>query len=99
MTVEFAKDELIREYGKKRTKFLKASAMMGVALAKLNQPPHIDTGASINAKTHSPVVGDSVKVSAPLFYDVYLEGRYGIMAKTLDELPAYMEKIEEQYFG
>lgn len=99
MTVEWYGEKVIEEYKNRRKKFLKASGMAGEALAVRNQPPHIDTGASINAKTHKMIGDDRAEVIAPLFYDVYLERRYGIMAKTLDELPEVMYKLERQYFG
>jgi len=104
MTVEWYGEKVIAEYKNRRKKFLKACGMAGEALAVMNQPPHIDTGASINAKTHKLIGDDRVEIIAPLFYDVYLEQlsgerRYGIMAKTLDELPEVMYKLERQYFG
>lgn len=99
MTVEWFEEKVIAEYKNRRKKFLKACGMAGEALAVMNQPPHIDTGASINAKTHEPKGDDTMHIIAPLFYDVYLEQRYGIMAKTLDELPEVMYKLERQYFG
>ena len=99
MTVELYEEKVIAEYKNRRKKFLKACGMAGEALAVMNQPPHIDTGASINAKTHKLIGDDRAEVIAPLFYDVYLERRYGIMAKTLDELPEVMYKLERQYFG
>ena len=99
MTVEWFEEKVIEEYKNRRKKFLKACGMAGEALAVMNQPPHIDTSASINAKTHEPKGDDTMHIIAPLFYDVYLEQRYGIMAKTLDELPEVMYKLERQYFG
>ena len=99
MTVEWYEEKVIEEYKNRRKKFLKACGMAGEALAVSNQPPHIDTGASINAKTHKLIGDDRAEIIAPLFYDVYLERRYGIMAKTLDELPEVMYKLERQYFG
>ena len=99
MTVEWYGEKVLAEYKNRRKKFLKACGMAGEALAVMNQPPHIDTGASINAKTHKMIGDDRAEVIAPLFYDVYLERRYGIMAKTLDELPEVMYKLERQYFG
>lgn len=38
-------------------------------------------------------------IKAPLNYDLYLERRYGIMAKTQDQLIPYMEKFEAEIFG
>lgn len=99
MTIEWHGEMVIAEYKKRRKKFLKASGMAGEALAVMNQPPHIDTGASINAKTHKLIGDDRAEVIAPLFYDVYLERRYGIMAKTLDELPEIMYQLEGKIFG
>ena len=99
MTVELYEEKVIAEYKNRRKKFLKACGMAGEALAVMNQPPHIDTSTSINAKTHDPKGDDTMHIIAPLFYDVYLERRYGIMAKTLDELPEVMYKLERQYFG
>ena len=99
MTVEWYGERVIAEYKNRRKKFLKASGMAGEALAVLNQPPHIDSSASINAKTHKMIGDDRAEVIAPLFYDVYLEGRYGIMAKTLDELPEIMYQLEGKIFG
>ena len=99
MTVEWYGEKVLADYKNRRKKFLKASGMAGEALAVMNQPPHIDTSTSINAKTHDPKGDDTMHIIAPLFYDVYLERRYGIMAKTLDELPEVMYKLERQYFG
>ena len=99
MTVEWYGEKVISEYKNRRKKFLKASGMAGEALAVMNQPPHIDTGASVNAKTHKLIGDDRAEVIAPLFYDVYLERRYGIMAKTLDELPEIMYQLEGKIFG
>ena len=99
MTVEWYGEKVIAEYKNRRKKFLKACGMAGEALAVMNQPPHIDTGASVNAKTHKLIGDDRVEVIAPLFYDVYLEQRYGIMAKTLDELPEIMYQLEGKIFG
>ena len=99
MTVEWYGEKVIEEYKNRRKKFLKASGMAGEALAVRNQPPHIDTGASVNAKTHKLIGDDRVEIIAPLFYDVYLEQRYGIMAKTLDELPEIMYQLEGKIFG
>lgn len=99
MTVEWYGERVIAEYKNRRKKFLKASGMAGEALAVMNQPPHIDSGASINAKTHKTIGDDRAEVIAPLFYDVCLEQRYGIMAKTLDELPEIMYQLEGKIFG
>ena len=102
MTVEWYGEKVLTKYKNRRKKFLKACGMAGEAFAVMNQPPHIDIGTSINAKTHEPKGDDTMHIIAPLFYDVYLEqleGRYGIMAKTLDELPEVMYKLERQYFG
>lgn len=99
MTVEWYGEKVLADYKNRRKKFLKASGMAGEALAVMNQPPHIDTGASINAKTHKTIGDDRAEVIAPLFYDVYLEQRYGIMAKTLDELPEIMYQLEGKIFG
>ena len=99
MTVEWYGEKVLADYNNRRKKFLKASGMAGEALAVMNQPPHIDTGASINAKTHKMIGDDRAEVIAPLFYDVYLERRYGIMAKTLDELPEIMYQLEGKIFG
>jgi hypothetical protein len=40
-----------------------------------------------------------IYILAPMEYDVYLERRYGVMAKTEDQLIPWMEKFEEICFG
>lgn len=57
------------------------------------------TGLGVIAKGSGAVFKDRIFIEAPLSYDVYLERRYGIMAKTEDELIPYMEKFEVEAFG
>jgi hypothetical protein len=104
MTVEFNHDAVMRMFEQKRKKFLTKTGLQGENLAVVNS--RVDTGASKNAKYFSlndPTTvakfKDRVFILAPLTYDVYLERRYGIMAKTLDELIPYMAKFEEEIFG
>jgi hypothetical protein len=103
MTVEFNHDAVMRMFEQKRKKFLTKTGLQGENIASLNigqdGKAHIDTGASKNAKYFKLDGKDKVLIYAPLSYDVYLERRYGIMAKTLDELIPYMAKFEEEIFG
>lgn len=97
MTVEFNHDDVMRMFEQKRTKFLTKTGIMGENIAAINS--RVRTGASKNAKYFKLDGKDKVLIYAPLTYDVYLERRYGIMAKTEDELIPYMAKFEEEIFG
>jgi hypothetical protein len=97
MTVEFNQDAVMRMFEQKRQKFLTKTGLQGENLAVVNS--RVDTGASKNAKYFKLDGKDKVLIYAPLSYDVYLERRYGIMAKTRDELIPYMAKFEAEIFG
>lgn len=91
-------------FEKKRQKFLTRTGFQGVVLAAINS--RVDTGLSQSAKQFSfkepgsvASFKDRIFIEAPLSYDVYLERRFGIMAKTEDELIPYMERFERESFG
>ena len=97
MTVKFDHNEVIKMYEDKRKKFLTKTGFQGVVLAAINSK--VDTGASQNAKQFVFTSPDTIRIEAPLEYDVYLERRYGIMAKTEDQLIPFMARFEEEIFG
>ena len=97
MSVEFNHDAVMQIFDKKRQVFLTKTAHMGVSLAAVNS--RVRTGASQNAKQFKIIGNDTVRIEAPLSYDVYLERRFGIMKKTEDELIPYMAKFEVEAFG
>lgn len=100
MSVEFNRPEVMQMFESKRKRFLTKTGLMGANIAAVNS--RVDTGASQNAKQYRLFPeGDmsKVRIEAPLEYDIYLERRYGIMAKTTDELIPYMARFEEEEFG
>jgi hypothetical protein len=101
--VEFNHNAVMKMFEQKRQKFLTKTGLQGENIAALNigrdGKAHVDTGASKNAKYFKLDGKDKVLIYAPLTYDVYLERRYGIMAKTEDELIPYMAKFEAEIFG
>lgn len=97
MSVDFNHDEVMKMFEKKRKKFLVMTGEMGANLAAINS--RVDTGASQSAKRYEMTAKDTVIIEAPMEYDVYLERRYGIMAKTEHQLIPFMAKFEEQIFG
>jgi hypothetical protein len=103
MTVEFNHESVMKMFEQKRQKFLTKTGLQGENIASLNVgrdgKAHIDIGTSKNAKYFGPEGDDKVLIYAPLTYDVYLERRYGIMSKTLDELKPYITKFKAEIFG
>ena len=104
MTVEFNHEAVMKEFKKKQKKFLTKTGFMGVVLAATNS--RFAVGTSQLAKTFSfkhpeskAEKTDTIYIEAPLNYDLYLEKRYGILAKTQDQLIPYMVKFEEEIFG
>jgi len=97
MTVEFNHDNVMKMFEAKRKKFLVMTGEMGANLAAVNS--RVDTGASQSAKNYQMTAKDTVIIEAPMEYDVYLERRYGIMAKTEHQLIPFMTKFEESIFG
>ena len=97
MAVDFNHGEVMKMFEKKRQKLLTKTGFQGVVLAAVNS--RVDTGLSQSSKQFKFVKPDTIHLEAPLSYDVYLERRYGIMAKTKDELIPYMEKFEAEIFG
>jgi len=97
MTVEFNHDAVMKMYEAKRRKFLIMTGEQGANLAALKS--RVDTGASQSAKQYRFTGIDKVIIEAPLEYDIYLERRYGIMAKVEDELIPHMERYEKAVFG
>jgi hypothetical protein len=96
MTVEFNHTEVMQHFEKKRKKFLTMTGEMGASLAAINS--RVDTGASQSAKRYELTAKDTVIIEAPLEYDVYLERKYGVLAKTEHQLIPYMAKFEEDIF-
>ena len=103
MSVEFNHDAVMQMFEKKRLVFLTKTGHMGCSIAALNVGEdgerHVDTGLSSVSKQFRIVSKDTIRIEAPLSYDVYLERRFGIMKKTEDELIPYMEKFEVEAFG
>lgn len=97
MTVDFNHSKVMEMYEKKRRKFLIMTGEQGANLAALKS--RVDTGASQSAKQYRLVDKQTVLIEAPLEYDIYLERRYGIMAKVEDELIPHMERYEKAVFG
>ena len=97
MAVEFNHSEVMKMFEKKRQKFLTRTGFQGVVLAAINS--RVDTGLSQSSKQFRIIKPDTIRIEAPLSYDVYLERRFGIMAKTEDELIPYMERFEAEAFG
>jgi hypothetical protein len=97
MTVEFNHETVMKMFEQKRQKFLTKTGLQGENLAAVNS--RVDIGNSKNAKYFGPEGDDKVLIYAPLTYDVYLERRYGIMSKTLDELKPYITKFKAEIFG
>lgn len=103
MSVDFDRDLVKELIDKKRKVFLTKTGHMGEILAAMNIGEdgriHIDTKTSSNAKQFRFDGPGRVLIEAPLFYDVYLERSYGIMARVRDELIPYMARFEEESFG
>ena len=63
----------------------------------------ISLRASRNAKNFKPqnigINTDTVIIEAPVTYDVYLERRYGILAKVEDEIKPWFKKFIGEAFG
>ncbi len=97
MTVEFNHGEVMKLFEGKRQKFLTKTGFQGVVLSAVNS--RVDTGASQSAKQFKFTGKDKIQIQAPLDYDLYLERRYGILAKTEHQLIPYMAKFEEEIFG
>ena len=97
MTVEFNHEAVMKEFEIKQKKFLTKTGFMGVVLAATNS--RVDTGASQSGKQFKFTAKDKIEIQAPLDYDPYLEKRYGILAKTQDQLIPYMARFEEEAFG
>lgn len=103
MTVKMNHSAVMNEFEKKRTVFLTKTGIMGVNIAALNMGKdgkrHVDTGLSSNAKQFTRTEKDTIRLEAPIEYDAYLESRFGILRKSLDELIPFMEKFEAEVFG
>ena len=97
MTVEFDRNKLLNIAERNQKKFLVSIGETGASLAAINS--RVDTGASQNAKNYQLKDKDTVIVEAPMQYDIYLERRFGIMAKTLHQLKPFIKKFEESIFG
>jgi hypothetical protein len=97
MSVDYNPDEVIQMFKKKQEKLLTKTGFQGVVLAAINS--RVDTGLSQNSKKFKFVAPDKIWIEAPVFYDLYLERRYGIMAKTQDEIIPYMARFEGEIFG
>jgi len=109
---------LIIEVGKNaRKRVLTHVGEMGASLAALNTHPHVDTGASVNAKqytwTHPDKIApfknladvksvrgtespknESVYIIAPMEYDFRIERPFGIMARTREQIKAFIKRLE-----
>ena len=109
---------LIIKVGKMaRKRVLTQVGEMGQSLAAMNTHPHIDTGASVNAKQYTwtdpnkitpfkslsdvkdvkgsaKLSNESVYIIAPMEYDIRLERRYGIMARTDHQLRPFIKRME-----
>ena len=97
MSYEFNHAKVMEMFEKKRKKLLTMTGQMGQSLAAINS--RVDTGASQNAKNYQFKAKDTIIIEAPMEYDVYLERRYGIMAKTEHQLIPFMARFEEEVFG
>jgi len=97
MTVEFNHDAVMKLFRSKQKKFLTMTGHQGANLAAINS--RVDTGTSQLAKTFSFTGLETIIIEAPMEYDVYLERKYGIMAKTEDQLIPFMARYEEEVFG
>jgi len=97
MTVEFNHDAVMKLFRSKQKKLLTMTGHQGANLAAINS--RVDTGASQSAKRFEFKDQDTIIIEAPLEYDIYLERRYGIMAKTEDQLIPFMARYEEEVFG
>lgn len=96
MAVEFNHDTVMKMFEQKRKRFLTQTGIMGANLAAINS--RVDTGASQNAKQYRLVGVDKVNIEAPMEYDLYLERRYGVLAKTQQQLNPFIRKFEEENF-
>lgn len=111
MAVEFDHGAVMGMFGKKRQAALIKTAHKGVSIAALNigkkdGKEHIDIGTSKNAKTFNDeknqrigINDDSFTLDAPVEYDIYLEKRYGIMAKVEDDIKPWLKFYMEEAFG
>jgi hypothetical protein len=107
MTVEFSASATMMKFKSDRQKVLLKTAHMGTTIAALNigkdGKEHVDTGASRNAKAFAPhsidINTDTVKIQTGMDYDVYLERRFGIMARALDEIKPWFSRFMGEAFG
>jgi len=97
MSYEFDHSKVMAMFELKRKKLLTMTGQMGQSLAAINS--RVDTGASQNSKNFQFTAKDTIIIEAPMEYDVYLERRYGIMAKTEHQLIPFMARFEEEVFG
>ena len=103
MTVKMNHGDVMREFEKKQTVFLTKTGIMGTNIAALNMgkdgKTHVDTGRSRVSKQFTRTEKDTIRLEAPVEYDAYLESRYGIMARALDELKPFIDKFQAESFG
>ena len=112
MAVEFNYSGVLNEFKGKRQKALTQTAFMGVNIAamnvgKIDNKAHIDVGTSKNSKqfhsgTGGKTVGlndDTIKIETGQDYDVYLERRFGIMARAFDEIKPWFSKFIKDAFN
>lgn len=106
MTVNYDPMKVINEFRQKRQKVLIKSAEQCVNIAaeqigKKDGQVHWDFGTSSNSKDHTKVNlnDETVTVYTGTDYDIYLERRYGIMARAYDLIKPYTKSYTEFIFG
>lgn len=107
MTVNYDHMKAINMMREKRQKLLVMTAHKGVSIAAVNMGDdgrrHVDTGTSSNAKMFSPdpvkISDETIKIETGTDYDIYLERRFGIMARVSDMIKPYMKDYMGLIFG
>jgi hypothetical protein len=91
-TVKDDTDKFKKAVDQNTLNFLKNASLLHVENAKKNS--RVDTGRSRDSKTALiNILKKSFRVIAPLFYDIFLERRYGIMKKTQKESRSSTKQI------
>lgn len=107
MTVQYDPMKTINEFRKKRQTLLTMTGHKGEAIAAVNMGNdyrrHVDTGTSSNSKTFLPnpvpLNAEQIIITTGTDYDIYLERRFGIMARVTDMIKPYIKDYMEFVFG
>lgn len=95
MSLKINTSTFINEEEKNKDAFLKSLSIISTNEARAQS--RVDTGLSRSSKFSTIEFDDTIVTQAPVEYDIYLEYRYGIMAKALVEtakkIPTLIRKV------